>query len=122
MKALVCREFGPIANLRVEEVPAPQPGPGEVLIQVKACSLNFPDALLVQGLYQVKPQLPFSPGLEVAGVLASGDRVIAWPGRGGFAEQCVAPSSQVTPLPEEMDFETGSALVLPYCTALHALE
>jgi NADPH2:quinone reductase len=99
-----------------------------VLIDVKASSLNFPDALLVQGLYQVKPPLPFSPGLELAGIVREdappfrkGDKVIAWPGRGGFAEICAAPVGQVTPLPEGMDFETGSALVLTYCTTLHAL-
>jgi NADPH:quinone reductase len=129
MRALICRAFGPIESLRVEDVPLPPVAAGEVSIEVKASSLNFPDALLVQGLYQVKPPLPFSPGLELAGIVREdappfrkGDKVIAWPGRGGFAEVCSAPVKQVTPLPEGMDFETGSALVLTYCTSLHALQ
>ena len=62
MKALVCREFGPVEKLTVEEIPAPRPGAGQVLVDVKAASLNFPDALMVQGLYQVKPPLPFTAG------------------------------------------------------------
>ncbi|HTO98867.1 MAG TPA: NADPH:quinone oxidoreductase family protein [Myxococcales bacterium] len=132
MKALLCREYGPLDRLKVEEVPSPRPGPGEVLIEVKASSLNFPDALLVQGLYQVKPPLPFSPGMELAGVVKEagaevrgvkpGDRVIASPGRGGFAEECVVSADRVSPLPPGMDFETGSAFVLTYCTTLHALQ
>ncbi|TMA21654.1 MAG: NADPH:quinone oxidoreductase family protein, partial [Deltaproteobacteria bacterium] len=69
MKALVCRQFGPIENLAVEEIDPPRPGPGQVLVDVKASSLNFPDALMVQGLYQVKPPLPFSPGHEISGVI-----------------------------------------------------
>jgi NADPH:quinone reductase len=132
VKALVCREFGPIENLRVEEIDTPRPGPGQVLIDVKASSLNFPDALMVQGLYQVKPPLPFSPGHEVAGVVAklgegvlgvaAGDAVIGTPGVGGFAEQCLVARERLTPLPAGMDFATASAFVLTYCTTLHALE
>ena len=132
MKALLCRAYGPIDTLRVEEVPSPRPGPNEVVIEVKASSLNFPDALLVQGLYQVKPPLPFSPGMELAGIvkevgagvagLAPGDRVLASPGRGGFAEECLVAADRVSPLPSGMDFETGAALVLTYCTSLHALQ
>src|SRR3981189_2804227 len=96
MKALLCREYGPIDRLRVEDVPAPRPGPNEVVVEVKASSLNFPDALLVQGLYQVKPPLPFSPGMELAGIVkevgaavrgvAPRDRVAASPVSGGFAQ------------------------------------
>ena len=132
MKALLCREYGPIEGLKVEEVPSPRPGPTEVVVEVKASSLNFPDALLVQGLYQVKPPLPFSPGMELAGVVKevgtgvrgvkSGDRVVASPGRGGFAQECVVPADRLSPLPPGMDFETGSAFVLTYCTSLHALK
>jgi NADPH2:quinone reductase len=132
MKALLCREYGPIDRLRVEEVPSPRPGANEVVVEVKASSLNFPDALLVQGLYQVKPPLPFSPGMELAGVvtevgagvrnLAPGDRVIASPGRGGFAQECLVSADRVTPLPAGMDFETGSAFLLTYSTSLHALQ
>jgi NADPH2:quinone reductase len=132
VRALLCREYGPIENLKVEEIPSPRPGPGEVLVQVKASALNYPDALLVQGLYQVKPPLPFSPGMELAGIVkevgegvrgvAAGQRVIASPGRGGFAQECVVSAERVTPLPASMDFETGSAFVLTYCTSLHALQ
>ena len=132
MKALLCREYGPIERLKVEEVPSPRPGPTEVVVEVKASSLNFPDALLVQGLYQVKPPLPFSPGMELAGIVKdvgagvrgvkSGDCVVASPGRGGFAQECVVPADRLSPLPAGMDFETGSAFVLTYCTSLHALK
>jgi NADPH2:quinone reductase len=132
VKALLCREYGPIDRLRVEEVPSPRPGPREVVVEVRASALNFPDALLVQGLYQVKPPLPFSPGMELSGIvtevgegvrgLKSGDRVIASPGRGGFAQECLVAADRVTPLPEGMDYETGAALLLTYCTSLHALQ
>jgi NADPH:quinone reductase len=132
MKALLCRETGPIERLRVEDVPSPRAGPREVVVEVKASSLNFPDALMVQGLYQVKPPLPFSPGMELAGIVkelgadvrsvAPGDRVVAFPGRGGFAQECLVPADRVSPLPPGMDFETASAFVLTYCTSLHALQ
>jgi len=132
VKALVCREFGPIENLTVEDIDTPRPGPGQVLVEVKASSLNFPDALMVQGLYQVKPPLPFSPGHEIAGVvskigegvagIAAGDAVIGTPGVGGFAEQCLVARERLTPLPAGMDFATASAFLLTYCTTLHALD
>src|SRR2546425_10162274 len=114
MKALICREYGPIERLKVEDVPSPRPGPNDVVVEVKASSLNFPDALLVQGLYQVKPPLPFSPGMELAGGVKevgtgvrgvkSGDRVVASPGRGAFAPECVAPADRLAPLPPRIDF------------------
>src|SRR5689334_18412508 len=132
MRALLCRDYGPIERLKVEDVPSPRPGAGEVVVEVKASSLNFPDALLVQGLYQVKPPLPFSPGMELAGIVKeagsavrgfrTGDRVIASPGRGGFAQECVVAAERLSPLPSGMDFETGSAFILTYCTSLHALK
>ena len=132
MRALLCRAFGPIAQLQVEELPSPRPGPNDVVIEVQASALNFPDALLVQGLYQVKPPLPFSPGMELAGIIkevgaevrgvAPGDRVIASPGQGGFAEECAVPAARLTPLPAGMDFESGAALMVTYCTTLHALQ
>jgi len=132
VKALLCREYGPIDRLRVEEVPSPRPGPNQVVVDVKASSLNFPDALLVQGLYQVKPPLPFSPGMELAGIVKEvgsavagfvrGGRVLAFPGRGGFAQECLVSADHVSPLPSEMDFEIGSALIVTYCTSLHALK
>lgn len=132
MRALVCHEFGPIENLRVEDVPEPMPGDGEVLVDVKASSLNFPDVLIVQGLYQVKPPVPFSPGMEIAGTVRAvgpgvsqfkrGDRVIAAPGQGGFAEACVVAADALTALPEGMDFAQAASLVLAYSTSLHALQ
>ena len=132
MKALICTAYGPLSQLSVQDVPSPQAGPGQVVIDVKASSLNFPDALMVQGLYQVKPPLPFSPGAELAGIVKEvglgvhdikvGDRVIASTGWGAFAEECVVPAERVMPLLPGMDFETGAALVLTYCTSLHGLK
>jgi NADPH:quinone reductase len=132
MKALVCREYGPIENLRVEEVAAPVAGPGQVLIDVAAASINFPDVLMVQGLYQVKPPLPFVPGAELAGTVRAlgegvsrfkvGDRVIALSGTGAFAEQCAVDAHSVAPWPEPFGFDAGAALVLAYGTSLHALQ
>jgi NADPH:quinone reductase len=131
MKAVMCHAFGPIENLAVEDVAAPEPGAGEVRVRVKSASLNFPDALIVQGLYQFKPPFPFSPGAELAGVIDAlgegvtgwqcGDRVIASTGHGAFAEQCVVPVDKLSLLPAGMDFDTGAALVLTYGTSLHAL-
>ncbi|KVC58030.1 NADPH:quinone oxidoreductase family protein [Burkholderia stagnalis] len=132
MKALLCTAFGPIDQLRLEDVAVPEPATGQVRIRVKAASLNFPDALIVQGLYQVKPALPFSPGAELAGVVDAvgegvsawrpGDAVIASTGFGGFAEQCVADARQIAALPPGMAFDQGAALVLTYDTSLHALQ
>lgn len=131
MRALLCSEYGPPENLTVRDVPSPEAGPGQVVIDVKASALNFPDALMVQGLYQVKPPLPFSPGAEVAGLIKElgegvqglkvGDRVIGFPGTGGFAEECVVAAEKIMPLPENMDYASGAALVLTYGTSLHAL-
>jgi NADPH2:quinone reductase len=132
MKALLCPEYGPPENLSVRDVPSPQAGPGQVVVDVKAAALNFPDALMVQGRYQVRPPLPFSPGAEVAGLikevgegvqgLKAGDRVIGFPGTGGFAEECVVAAGKIMPLPENMDFASGAALLLTYGTSLHALQ
>lgn len=132
MKALMCNAYGPIDTLKVEDVPSPVPGPGKVLVMVKAASLNFPDALIVQGLYQSKPPLPFSPGSELAGVVKAvgdgvtnvkpGDRVIAGVGHGAFAEECLADAARTLPLPAGMDFDVGASFILTYGTSLHALQ
>lgn len=132
MKALLCRAFGPIDKLRVEEIDAPRPAAGQVLIEVRAASINFPDALIVQGRYQHQPPLPFTPGAELAGVVRAvgegvdafrpGDRVVASTGTGAFAELCLAEAAKTAPLPGGMDFETGAAFVLAYGTSLHALQ
>ena len=132
MKALVCNAFGPIEDLKVEDVESPSAGPGQVVVAIKAAALNFPDALIVQGSYQVKPALPFSPGAEFAGVVKTvgegvshlkvGDRVMALVPHGGLAEECAVDARGVIPLPDDMDYATGSALLLTYCTSLHALK
>ncbi|MGZ8430030.1 MAG: NADPH:quinone oxidoreductase family protein [Candidatus Deferrimicrobiaceae bacterium] len=131
MKALLCTAFGPLERLAIREIESPRPGPDQVLIDVKAASLNFPDVLMAQGLYQVKPPLPYSPGAEIAGVVAeagtevrgfqAGDRVSAIAGWGGFAEECAVGAGWVTPLPAGMDYETGAAFLFTYETSLHAL-
>jgi NADPH2:quinone reductase len=117
--------------LTVEELPSPQPGAGEVVISMNAASLNFPDVLIIQDKYQVKPPLPFSPGSELAGVVISvgdgvtrvrpGDRVMAVTTYGAFAEEVKTHESRVLPLPDGMSFETGAAFLLTYGTSDHAL-
>jgi NADPH2:quinone reductase len=131
MKALICAAYGPIDTLVVKDLPSPLPGPKQLLVEVKAAAVNFPDALMVQGLYQVKPPLPFTPGAEISGIVKAvgaevkhfkaGDRIIAMVGQGGFAEECLADAARTMPLPSGMDFETGAALVLTYATSLHGL-
>ncbi|MGA0795527.1 MAG: NADPH:quinone oxidoreductase family protein [Quisquiliibacterium sp.] len=132
MKALICEAFGPIENLQLKEMPSPQPGPGQLVVQMKSAGVNFPDALMVQGKYQVKPPFPFSPGGEIAGVVKAvgsgvtrfsvGDRVMALTSTGGFAQECLTEEARTLPLPQGMDFDTGAALMLTYCTSLHALK
>jgi NADPH:quinone reductase len=132
MKALLCTEIGPIDALAVHDLPSPRPGAGEVVVDVKASALNFPDALMVQGLYQHKPPLPFAPGMEIAGVvkevgpgvtaLAPGDRVMGFPGFGGFAEEALSAADRLTRLPAALSFETAAAFGIAYGTSLHALQ
>ena len=131
MRTLVVTEYGPPESLRLVEVPSPEPGPGQVVIQVRACGVNFPDALLIEGKYQMKPAFPFAPGCEVAGVVSrlgagvggvkEGDRVAAVIGYGGFAEEVVAEATAATQLPPNVDDEVGAAVLLAHGTALHAL-
>jgi len=131
MKAVLCREYGPPSSLVVADVAAPLPGPGQVLIEVHAASVNFPDLLIIQNKYQVKPPLPFSPGSELAGVikaaggatgsLREGDRVIAFSAWGAFAEQVAVDAARVVRMPAGMDFVTAAAFLLTYGTAHHAL-
>jgi NADPH2:quinone reductase len=132
MKAVLCKELGLPEKLAVEDVPSPRPGKGQVLLAVKACGVNFPDTLIIQGKYQFKPELPFSPGGEVAGVVKSvgegvaspkaGDRIIAFTTWGGFAEELVADADRTVLMPAEMDFVPASAFVLTYGTSYHALK
>jgi NADPH:quinone reductase len=131
VKAVLCREYGPPESLVVEDVPSPAPGPGEVVVSVKAASLNFPDVLIIQNKYQIKPPLPFSPGGEVAGVVKAvgegvagakvGDAVMALTTYGGFAEEVKVDASRLLRIPPGMDFTTASAFVFAYGTSDHAL-
>ena len=131
MKALLSHEPGGPETLRLEEVAEPVAGPGELLVRVRACSMNFPDVLIIEDKYQLKPKRPFAPGGEIAGeVIAAGedvsgwqpgDRIIAALGFGGLAEQVIFPASRAIPLPAERSFEDGSALLMTYATAIHAL-
>jgi len=131
VKALVCHSFGPIENLRVEEISAPVAGPGQLLVEVRSASINYLDALMVQGQYQTKPALPFTPGVELAGVVCDagagvdafhvGDRVMATCTTGAFAEQCLVDVAQAVPLPRGMDYALGASFLLTYGTSLHAL-
>lgn len=132
MKAVLCKQFGPPSSLVVEDIPAPTPGAGQVLVEVHAAGVNFPDTLIIQGIYQFKPELPFSPGAEVAGIvkevgpgvtgLRPGDRVIAATTWGGYAQQVVAQAERVIRMPEGMDFETAAAFLVAYGTSHHALK
>jgi NADPH2:quinone reductase len=131
MKAVLCKAFGPPESLVVEEVISPDPGPGEVVVSVKAASVNFPDVLIIQNKYQFKPQLPFSPGSEVAGVVKTigdgvttvkaGDRVMAFTTYGAFAEEVKIEAKRLLPLPAGMDFTHAAAFGLTYATSDHAL-
>ena len=131
MKAVLCKQFGPPDSLVFEEMASPRAGPGEVVLSVKAASLNFPDVLIIQNKYQFKPPLPFSPGSELAGVVKevgagvqgvrAGDKVIAFTTYGAFAEEVKTEASRLVPLPDKMDFVTGAAFLLTYATTDHAL-
>ena len=131
MKAVICDGFGPLEQLRYDEMAAPTPGPREVLLRVEAAGVNYPDGLLVQGLYQMKPDAPFVPGMEAVGeVIATGaevsrvktgDRVAALLNLGGYAEQALAHEAAVFPI-GEMDAGDANALLVAYGTSHHALK
>lgn len=131
MRALLSLQPGGPDTLSLEEVPVPQPRRGELLVRVRACAINFPDALIIEDKYQLKPERPFAPGGEIAGEVSalgegvtgwsSGDRLIAALGFGGLAEQVIVPAERAVPLPPERTFEEGSALLMTYATAIHAL-
>jgi len=127
MRAVVCRAWGSIDQLTVEDVAPPTPRPSEVLIHVEASAVNYADAILVAGRYQTKPELPFSPGLETAGVVARcgskvtrfrpGDRVMAMLAYGGLAEQAVADESDTFAIPDGMSFEEAGAFPIAYISS-----
>jgi NADPH2:quinone reductase len=132
MKAVLCKEYGPPESLVIEDIPSPRPGKGQVVITVKACGVNFPDTLIIEGKYQFKPALPFSPGGEVSGIVKElgegvntvkvGDRVIAFTGWGGFAEEVVTQAAKLIPIPDDIDFATAASFTLVFGTAHHALK
>lgn len=131
MKAVRCHAFGPPESLVVEELPALHPQAGEVLLDVNAAAVNYPDVLIVQGKYQMKPELPFTPGTEIAGTVRAlgegvtnarvGDRVIAFVGLGGFAEQALAKAHTLIGLPPGIDDEVAASFTMAYGTSYHAL-
>lgn len=131
MKAVVCKKFGPPEDLVIEELDEPTPAKGQVVVQVHAASLNFPDLLIIENKYQFKPTLPFSPGGEVSGIVSSvgegvrsvkpGDRVVAWAPFGCFAEKVAFDEAMVIPIPEGISFEAASTLLIAYGTTYHAL-
>jgi NADPH:quinone reductase len=132
MKAVLCKQYGPPESLVIEEVPPLKPANAQVVVAVSACGVNFPDTLIIQGKYQLRPDLPFSPGGEIAGTVKevgegvtrfkAGDRVIAFTGWGGFAEEVPVEVAHLIPIPEGMDFVTASAFVMTYGTSHHALK
>lgn len=131
MKALLSKAVGGPETLVLEEVADPVAGPGQVLVAVKACSVNYPDVLIIEDRYQFKPQRPFAPGSEIAGVIEAvgegvtrwkvGDRVLATTGSGGMVEKIVLGEAQIFALPEAHSFEEGASLLLTYGTTIHAL-
>ena len=132
MKALLCKELGPAEKLVLEDIAPVEPGPKQVTVQVKACGVNFPDTLIIEGKYQFKPDMPFAPGSDVAGIVTKvgegvtrtkvGDHVLGVLGWGGFAEEVVADEANLIPLPPSLDFVTASAFAMPYATSYYALK
>ncbi len=131
MRRIVCPELGPPDVLVVEDGPALEAGPGRVIVDVAAAGVNYVDALFVAGQYQIKPPLPFVPGSEVAGTVAAvgdgvegvavGDRVVAMPGLGGYAEQVDLSPRQLAAVPDGLSLPAAAAFIQSYCTALFAL-
>lgn len=132
MRAVVCKEFGPPEKLVVEDLPTPSITDHQVLLEVKACGVNFPDLLIIENKYQFKPPLPFSPGGEVSGVvktvgakvttLKPGDRVLGAPGFGGFAEEIAIDARNCVAIPASMPFDVAAAFLFTYGTSHYALK
>ena len=132
MKALLSRQPGGPDSLTLEDVPEPIAGPGEVRVAVRACSVNFPDLLIIRDLYQYKPPRPFAPGAELAGVVDAvgagvenvqvGDRVLLCPARGGMAQKAVGSAANCWKIPDAMPFDEAAALLMTYGTSQHALK
>ena len=132
MKAVVCHQFGLPNTLEYQEVESPNPKEDEVLILVKACSVNFPDTLIIQGKYQFRPEFPFSPGSDIAGIVEKvgekvkhikvGDEVVGFIPFGGFAEKAIVKAKDCFPKPKGMSMVNASAFLLAYGTSYHALK
>jgi NADPH:quinone reductase len=131
MKALLSHEPGPPETLRLSELPEPKPGPGDLLVKVHACAINYPDVLIIEDKYQMRPPRPFAPGGEIAGeVIAVGEEVAGWQvgerlvavtGFGGLAEMIIVPAKSAFRLPADRNFAEGAALLLTYATSIHGL-
>jgi NADPH2:quinone reductase len=131
MKAALVREFGTAGTISIEDIDPPQPGADEVLLDVAACGVNFPDVLMIAGKYQVQPPMPFVPGIEISGrirevgrnvrSLEIGQRVIAYASHGGLAEQAVVSADRVIPIPESISYTNAAAFAVAYGTSFHAL-
>ncbi len=132
MKAIVCKQFGLPSDLVIEELENLTPKENEVVVQVKACGVNFPDTLIIQGLYQFKPELPFTPGSDIAGVVKEvgtgithvkpGDEVFGFVIHGGFAEEVIVPVNACFKKPPMMDFPIAASFMMAYGTSYHALK
>ena len=132
MRAILCKDYGPPESLVLEDIESPTAGENDVVIKVHNAAVNYPDVLVIQNLYQIKPPLPFSPGGEVSGevialgdkvdTLQIGDRVMAVIGTGGFREEIAIPAALCMPIPNSLDFKLAAAMGLTYGTSYHALK
>jgi NADPH:quinone reductase-like Zn-dependent oxidoreductase len=132
MKALRTHAVGGPDTLTLDEVEVPTPGPGQVLVAVKACAVNFPDTLMIRDLYQFKPQRPYAPGGEIAGVIEAvgegvtaykvGDKVLSGIGNGGMAEKVVVDAARLFPVPDGVSFQQAASLLMTYGTTIHGLK
>jgi NADPH:quinone reductase-like Zn-dependent oxidoreductase len=132
MKAIQTHEVGGPETLKLDEIDTPTPGKGEVLVDVKACAINYPDTLMIRDLYQFKPERPYSPGGEIAGVIEAvgegvegfkvGDRVMAGIGNGGLREKAIVPAGRMFPVPDGVPFDKAASLLMTYGTTIHGLK
>lgn len=132
MKAIVCEKFAPPSALVLKELASPTPKAKQVLVSVRACSANFPDTLIIQGKYQIKPPLPFTPGSDIAGVVKAvgdeikhlkvGDEVFGFAMNGGFAEEAIVDGKNVFPKPPNMEFPIAASFLMAYGTSYYALK
>ncbi len=132
MKALVSKNVGGPDSLVLEDLPNPQPGPGQAVVSVKACGVNYPDVLIIEDKYQFKPERPFSPGSEVSGLVKAvgegvtnvkvGQRVLGSSGWGGMAEELALDAGRLTPIPDSMPFDEAAAFIMTYGTSYYALK